>query len=290
MWTSSLLEKGSQDGQVEMPTQERTRHKTGGQSRKTDERRRHVPRSPRHLGSRERAYHQRKTHLDNGKISKSKESEEGTVKRAGLQQAKHRHIIVAHDGRDHLPRGDHRPTDSYVIHVNNCASRCITHSLSDFVRPPQKVVRRVKEMGGNKVAVSAVEIIRWTFDDDEGMTHAFLILRSLFLIPGSLNIPESPARLFSPQHWAQERKDDLPKKNGTWKATFADHVNKLVWGQEAFQKRIPLDKSNVASFTTTARCKEFRVFRACLEEIDGCPTRKVTLHVLFFIFLNVEGK
>ena len=165
--------------------------------------------------------------------------------------------LVATTGRAEMARFD---SDSYVIHVDNCASRCITHSLSDFVRPPQKVVGRVKGMGGDKVAVSAVGTIRWTFDDDDGMTHAFLI-------PGSLYIPESPARLFSPQHWAQERKDDLPKKNGTWQATFADHV-KLVWGQEAYQKRIPLDKSNVASFTTTAGCKEFRVFRACLEETD----------------------
>ena len=166
--------------------------------------------------------------------------------------------LVATTGRAEMARFD---SDSYVIHVDNCASRCITHSLSDFVRPPQKVVERVKGMGGDKVAVSAVGTIRWwTFDDDEGTTHAFLIPRSLY-------IPESPARLFSPQHWAQERKDDIPKKNGTWQATFADHV-KLVWGQEAYQKRIPLDKSNVASFTTTAGCKEFRVFRACLEETD----------------------
>ena len=165
--------------------------------------------------------------------------------------------LVATTDRAEMARFD---SDSYVIHVDNGASRCITHSLGDFVRPPQNVVGRVKGMGGDKVAVSAVGTIRWTFDDEDGMTHAFLI-------PGSVYIPESSARLFSPQHWAQERKDDIPKKNGTWQATFADHV-KLVWGQEAYQKRIPLDKSNVASFTTTAGCKEFRIFRACLEETD----------------------
>ena len=108
-------------------------------------------------------------------------------------------------------------SDSVKIHVDNCASRCITHSLSDFVKTPQKVIGRVKGMGGDKVAVTAVGTIRWTFDDDNGTSHAFLI-------PGSLYIPESPARLFSPQHWAQERKDHCPKRNGTWQATFADHV------------------------------------------------------------------
>ena len=152
-------------------------------------------------------------------------------------------------------------SDSVVIHVDNCASRCITNSLTDFVRPPQKVIGRVKGMGGDKVAVAAVGTIRWTFDDDDGMSHAFVI-------PGSLYIPESPARLFSPQHWAQERKDNVPKKNGTWQATFADHVM-LVWGQEAYRKRIPFDKANVATFSTTSGCKQFRIFRACLEDADG---------------------
>ena len=72
-------------------------------------------------------------------------------------------------------------------------------------------------MGGDNVAVKAVGTIRWTFDDDDEVSHAFLI-------PGSLYIPDYPARLFLPQHWAQERKDNMPQKNGTWQATFADHV------------------------------------------------------------------
>ena len=42
----------------------------------------------------------------------------------------------------------------------------------------------------------------------------------------------------------------------------------LVWGQQKYRKTIPLDKSNVATFSTTAGCKHFRVFRACLEAIE----------------------
>jgi hypothetical protein len=112
-------------------------------------------------------------------------------------------------------------------------------------------------MGGDNVAVKAVGTIRWTFDDDDEVSHAFLI-------PGSLYIPDYPARLFLPQHWAQERKDNVPQKNGTWQATFADHVM-LVWGQQKYRKWIPLDKSNVATFSTTAGCKQFRIFQACLK-------------------------
>jgi hypothetical protein len=165
--------------------------------------------------------------------------------------------LLATAGTTHATRFD---SDSVVLHVDNCASRCITPSIDDFVTAPRKVIGRVRGMGGDRVAVSAVGTIRWTFDDDAGMSHAFLI-------PGSLYIPDSPARLFSPQHWAQERKDNFPKRNGTWQATFADHV-KLVWGQERFSRRIPLDKSNVATFSTTAGCKNFRVFQACIEATD----------------------
>ena len=112
-------------------------------------------------------------------------------------------------------------------------------------------------MGGDNVAVKGVGTLRWTFDDNNGLSH-------IFLIPGLLYIPDSPARLFLPQHWAQERKDDAPVCNGTWQATFADHVL-LVWGQQKYRKKIDLDKSNVATFTTSAGCKNFTIFRACLD-------------------------
>ena len=81
--------------------------------------------------------------------------------------------LVATTGRAETTRFD---SDSVTLHVDNCASRCITHTLSDFVRPPQKVIGRVKGMGGDTIAVSAVGTIRWTFDDDDdGVSHAFLI-------------------------------------------------------------------------------------------------------------------
>ena len=80
-------------------------------------------------------------------------------------------------------------SDSVQIHVDYCRLRCITNLISDFVTTPQKVIGGVKGMGGNKVAVSAVGTIRWTFNDDSGTSHALLI-------PGSLFTPKSPARLF----------------------------------------------------------------------------------------------
>ena len=35
-------------------------------------------------------------------------------------------------------------SDSYLLHVDNCASRCVTNNANDFVRPPELVQGRVK--------------------------------------------------------------------------------------------------------------------------------------------------
>ena len=123
-------------------------------------------------------------------------------------------------------------------------------------------------MGGDHVAVSGVGTLRWAIDDENGVKH-------IFMIPGSLYIPDSPARLFSPQHWAQERKDNTPIRDGTWQATFADHVL-LVWGQQKYRKKITFDKSNVATFTTSAGCRDFRTFRACLDAQGAEETEEGT--------------
>jgi hypothetical protein len=136
---------------------------------------------------------------------------------------------------------------------------------SDFVSSPKKVVGRIKGMGSENVAVQGIGTIQRTFDDDSGMSHTFRI-------PGLLYVPKSPARLFSPQHWAQEQRDHSPKKNGTWQTTFHDNVV-LVWGQEAHRRTIPLDKSNVATFTTTGGSKSFRMFQACYDaEQNDCDS------------------
>jgi hypothetical protein len=99
-------------------------------------------------------------------------------------------------------------SDSFKLYVDNCASKCIANNIDDFVRAPQKVRGRVKSFDGNKVSVHAVGTIKWDFEDENGTAHSFLI-------PGSLYVPSAPARLFFPQHWAQEQKDHYPSKDGT---------------------------------------------------------------------------
>ena len=83
--------------------------------------------------------------------------------------------LLATSGKTQATRFD---SDSVTLHIDNCASRCITNSVSDFVTAPQKVIGRVKGMGGDKVAVTAIGTLRWTFDDDEGVAHSFLHVSS----------------------------------------------------------------------------------------------------------------
>jgi hypothetical protein len=60
-------------------------------------------------------------------------------------------------------------------------------------------------------------------------------------------IPSSPARLFSPPHWAQCQDDHKPMRDGTWQATLSDHVF-LNWGQRNYKRNIPYNKVNVSNF------------------------------------------
>lgn len=95
--------------------------------------------------------------------------------------------LWCHKGVHRQPSFD---SDSVEIHVDNCALRCITNNARDFVKPPQLAVGRVKGLCGQKVAVHAIGTIRWTFEDDEGTLHAFLV-------PGTLYVSDSLAKRLS---------------------------------------------------------------------------------------------
>lgn len=145
-------------------------------------------------------------------------------------------------------------SDSVELFVDNCASRCVTNKVSDFIKAPQLVAGRVKGISGAKVAVKARGTIRWAWEDDEGRAHSFLI-------PGSLYVPDSPVKLFSPQHWAQVSKDDHPIQDGTWQKTLAKKVI-LCWGQEQYSRTIEYNSANVATFHTSPGSRKYVAFRS----------------------------
>ena len=94
-------------------------------------------------------------------------------------------------------------TDSYPILIDNCCSACITNDLNDFEDKPVKVNARVKGVGG-AINLSHKGTIRWSFQDNEGRSHTFLI-KDLFYARNA------PCCLLSPQHWSQNASDNTAR-------------------------------------------------------------------------------
>ena len=150
-------------------------------------------------------------------------------------------------------------SDSKQIRIDNCASFCISNDKTDFVGPLKSMNRKLKGLGGTLGNIQS-GTIRWFIEDDMGRRHRVLI-------PNSLYVPESPSRLLSPQHWAQEANDVTPNPRGTWCATYRDSIV-LQWHQRQFTRTLALDSrgSNVATFYTAPSYNKFQAFCA---ECDG---------------------
>ncbi|CAB9523869.1 hypothetical protein SEMRO_1466_G275010.1 [Seminavis robusta] len=147
-------------------------------------------------------------------------------------------------------------SDSFVIAVDNCSSRCITNSMMDFVGTPERINVRVKGIGGDGAATYR-GTVRWIIQDDSGATHTWLI-------PDTYYHKKSPYRLLSPQHWAQTRQDN--DKRGTMCATYYDAV-KLFWDDCKFVRTVPLDgSSNIALIRSQPAYLRFNSF--CMKIAD----------------------
>ena len=127
------------------------------------------------------------------------------------------------DESDLRPRTVKFDTDSKLIRIDNCASKCISPHIGDFVGETRPTSRRVKGIGGTIVKGIRVGTIKWSIEDDEGKVHNLIL-------PDSYFVPTSPSRLLSPQHWAQQAKDNKPTPRGTWCATYHDEIV-LFWNQ-----------------------------------------------------------
>jgi len=75
-----------------------------------------------------------------------------------------------------------------------------------------------------------------------------------------LYIPEAAIRLLSPQQWRKQSKDNFPKKNSTWCATYQDKCV-LNWNQNQYKKTVHLDPhSNVAIFCSAPNYTIYNAF------------------------------
>ena len=163
-------------------------------------------------------------------------------------------------------------SDSQVIGVDNHASRCMSNNLSDFItelKPANNT--KVKGAGGN-LQVKGIGTLKWRIQDDQGNTHEIYIKNALY-------IPDLPISLLSPQHWSQQAKDNNPKKDGTWCATYATHCV-LHWDQQRYTKTVQHDKrTNTPRMYTLPRSTKYRKQVAALDTLAN--TAKLIKTVAF---------
>ena len=118
----------------------------------------------------------------------------------------------------------HFDSDSYMIGVDNHASRCMAnspHLFTDLQLIPQG--KQVEGIGAG-LKIEGVGTYIMSIQDDKGKSHKVMI-------PNSLYLPELKRCLLSPQHWAQEAK--ARANNGKWSKTWMEnHWDKciLLWG------------------------------------------------------------
>ena len=151
-------------------------------------------------------------------------------------------------------------TDSHTLRIDNCATRSISSHTEDFISTLTPLNNyKIQGINGKVDDKIMQGTIRWYIDDDDGVSHAITL-------PNSIYYPNAKSRLLSPQHWAQEVKDNKPQRNGTWCATYDDKVV-LYWNQQQCHRTIPLSKSedNVATIRTTPGYKRFIAFDTRME-------------------------
>jgi hypothetical protein len=101
-----------------------------------------------------------------------------------------------------------------------------------------------------------------TINDDNGNPHRIKI-------PNSLYLPGLRMCLLSPQHWAQEARDNYTRPNGTRMENNA-HSWKLFWGQGCFVKTIPFDDAtNTPIFYTLPSTTGYRAFVHTFQALEA---------------------
>jgi hypothetical protein len=155
-------------------------------------------------------------------------------------------------------------TDSFLIGIDNCASKCLNDDKRDFVGPLQRHTTKVKGIGGNQDS-QWTGTVKWPVVDDDGRHHELLIPNTVLVPKGSL-----PFRLLSPQHFAQENfAQGIDKRpRGTLSLTSGlDHI--LSWADKQFTITAPLTTgSNVALINSNAGYSKFATFVSLVDAPD----------------------
>jgi len=144
--------------------------------------------------------------------------------------------------------------NSELVGIDNRSSVCMSPHRLDFIGKLIKSKRFIKAFGGTKSFDIYIGTLKWVFDDDRG------IERTVY-VPESFYIPEAPARLLSPQHWAQEAyaMSNTGNPDATYCKTFHNRAI-LYWGEKPYVKTVSIDSQNVFTFGLKSGFSKFSAF------------------------------
>ena len=147
-------------------------------------------------------------------------------------------------------------SDSYILMIDNCCSKCVTNCSTDFVGVPTPVHAEISGVGG-PIAILQKGTVKWSIQDDFGRIHHFRI-------PGTYYAPDAPFRMFSPQHWSKEINRCNSRGKGAWCATYEDKVT-LHWGNNGYVRSVLLDPAtNVATLFSAPGTKRYQIYEAIM--------------------------
>ncbi len=149
-------------------------------------------------------------------------------------------------------------SDYFLVTVDNCCSRCITKSMTDFVSAPVKVHIRVRGIGG---MTSLQGTVKWKVEDNAGQVHTLTT-------PDTSYNADAPYRLLLPQHRSQVEKENLPRPRGMLCATYDDAIE-LFWNQRKLKSTIKLNAdSNIALMHSAPGYSCFDAFGQAVQKIE----------------------
>jgi hypothetical protein len=146
-------------------------------------------------------------------------------------------------------------SDSYLIRVDNHASKCMAnapHLFEDLRLDDNKgQVDRIN----SGLDIAGQGTFKFNITDDNGKIHAIKI-------PNSLYVPNLKRCLLSPQHWAQEAGDKQ-----TWMENYWDSC---VLNWRGGKKTVPFQPAtNVPVFYTASSTRSYCTFTATFEAMEA---------------------
>lgn len=150
---------------------------------------------------------------------------------------------------------DRYDSNSYLLMIDNCCSKCVTNCKEDFMGAPQPVQAQINGVGG-PVPVLFKGTVKWRMEDDLGRVHDFLI-------PGSVcshcNIGVRNLGI----------REDLSKEPGV----LLTKIKLFCIGMKKFHRSVPLDPdSNVAIIRMAPGAKRFRIYKAIMNAHNKQPS------------------